>query len=135
MKPPGPSVTVAGVKHLARRALDWQRRHPTATDAVVAVLFTVAGLVSVFVNLTAARDLDIQLEQPSTAAVLITTLAVTLPLAWRRRFPLTATSAVTVAFVVDRLLLQPVEPFITVYAVWLGLYSAVVYGRRGRARP
>ena len=135
MKPPGPSVTVAGVKHLARRALDWQRRHPTATDAVVAALFTVAGLVSVFVNLTAARDLDIQLEQPSTAAVLITTLAVTLPLAWRRRFPLTATSAVTVAFVVDRLLLQPVEPFITVYAVWLGLYSAVVYGRRGRRAP
>jgi hypothetical protein len=132
MKPPGASATVAGVKDLARRALDWQRRHPMATDAVVAVLFTVAGFVSVYVNLAAARDLHVQLEQPPTAAVLITTLAVTLPLAWRRRFPLSAASVVTVAFVVDRLLLQPIEPFIAVYAVWLALYSAVVYGRPAR---
>jgi signal transduction histidine kinase len=132
MKPPGASATVAGVKDLARRALDWQRRHPMATDAVVAVLFTAAGFVSVYVNLAAARDLHVQLEQPPTAAVLITTLAVTLPLAWRRRFPLSAASVVTVAFVVDRLLLQPIEPFIAVYAVWLALYSAVVYGRPAR---
>jgi signal transduction histidine kinase len=135
MKPLGASVTVAGVRDLARRALDWQRRHPTATDAVVAVLFTVAGLVAVLVNLAAARDLDIWLEQPPTATVVVTTLAVTLPLAWRRRFPLSAASAVTVAFVVDRILLEPVEPFVTVYAVWLGLYSAVVHGRRGRRAP
>jgi signal transduction histidine kinase len=114
------------------KPLDWQRRHPMATDAVVAVLFTVAGFVSVYVNLAAARDLHVQLEQPPTAAVLITTLAVTLPLAWRRRFPLSAASVVTVAFVVDRLLLQPIEPFIAVYAVWLALYSAVVYGRPAR---
>jgi signal transduction histidine kinase len=134
---PGPAcgVTVPVVRNPARRALDWQRRHPTATDAVVAALFTVAGLVSVYVNLAAARDLNVRMEQPSTPAVVVTTLAATLPLAGRRRFPLAAATAVTVAFVVERILLQPVEPFITVYAVWLGLYSAVVYGRPGRRMP
>jgi hypothetical protein len=134
MNPPGAWVTVQVVRNLARRAVDWQRRHPTAADAVVAALFTVAGLVSVSVSLAAARDLDVRLEQPSTAAVVVTTLAVTLPLAGRRRLPLSAATVVTVAFVVERVLLQSVEPYVTVYSVWLALYSAVVYGRPGRRR-
>jgi signal transduction histidine kinase len=134
MNPPGAWVTVQVVRNLARRAVDWQRRHPTAADAVVAVLFAVAGLVAVSVSLAAARDLDVRLEQPPMTAVVVTTLAVTLPLAGRRRFPLSAATAVTVAFVVERVLLQSVEPFVTVYAVWLALYSAVVYGRPGRRR-
>jgi signal transduction histidine kinase len=115
-----------------RRARDWQRYHPTAADAVVAALFTVAAFVSVYVNVAAARDLHVHLDRLSTAAVVTTTLAVTVPLAWRRRFPLLVASAVTAAFVVDRIVLQPVEPFVTVYAVWLGLYSAAVHGRPGR---
>jgi signal transduction histidine kinase len=134
MNRPGAWVTVAGVRHLARRARDWQRYHPTAADAVVAALFTAAAFVSVYVNVVAARDLDVHLDRLSTAAVVATTLAVTLPLAWRRRFPLSVASAVTAAFVVDRIVLQPVEPFVTMYAVWLGLYSAAVHGRPGRRR-
>jgi signal transduction histidine kinase len=134
MNPPGAWVTVQVVRNLARRAVDWQRRHPAAADAVVAVLFMVAGLVSVAVSLATARDLGVRLEQPSMAALVVTTLAVTLPLAGRRRFPLSTVTAVTVAFVVERVLLPSVEPYITVYAVWLALYSAVVHGRPGRRR-
>ena len=66
-------------------------------------------------------------------------LAVTLPLALRRRFPLAVACVVTVAFVVGRVTVNPGVPglaswenYLTQWACWLALYSVVVYGRRAR---
>ena len=66
-------------------------------------------------------------------------LATTLPLALRRRFPLSAASAVIAAFIASRIWtspdipgLQAWEAYITVWATWLALYSATVHGQPPR---
>ncbi len=123
------SAMVGDVKNLARRALAMQRRHPMAADAVVALVFAAAALLSVYANFEAARRFDPLFDPPGTVAIVIGMLAVAVPLAWRRRFPLLATIAVIVAFSLGRIVLDPVEPYITVWACWLALYSAAAHGR------
>jgi signal transduction histidine kinase len=113
-------------------------RHPTAADTAVAALFAAAALVSLYATFELVRQ-DPAFDLPATLPLVLTLLAVTLPLALRRRYPLTAASAVVVAFVVSRVTLGPDVPFLpawesyaTVWACWLALYSAVVHHRDSR---
>jgi signal transduction histidine kinase len=64
---------------------------------------------------------------------------VTLPLALRRRYPLSVACVVIVAFIVGRLAVHPAIPTLagwesnlTVWSCWVALYSAAVHGRRTR---
>ena len=62
-------------------------------------------------------------------------LAITLPLAWRRRFPFSVGAVVVVAFVVSRLVVHVPEANITALALWLMLYSVAVHGQRRSRTP
>ena len=129
---------VRAMRDPARRITATLRRHPATVDAAVAVVFAVAALVS----LQAAFELfeqDPSFERPAQAPLVVAALAVTLPLALRRRFPLAVACVVIVAFVVSRVLTAPDLPFLpawesyaTVWACWLALYTAVVHHERTR---
>lgn len=114
------------------------RRHPTAADTVVALVFSAAALVSVHTTFELVRQ-DPSFVLPAELPLTLSLLAVTLPLALRRRYPLTVACVVIIAFVVGRIMLAPAEPalpawegYVTVWACWLALYSAVVHRRRTR---
>ena len=120
-----------------RRALGALQRHPTATDAVLAVLFGSAALVSMYATLELLRQ-DPAFHDPSKAKIVLSLLVVTLPLALRRRYPLSVAVVVIGAFVISRntvstgVPLLPWESIVTVWACWLALYSAVAHGARTR---
>src|SRR5438270_551360 len=80
---------------------------------------------------------DPKFHEPAKAGIVLALLAVTLPLALRRRFPLAVASVVIVAFVVGRVARNPGVPglaswegTLTVWACWLALYGAIAHGRR-----
>jgi signal transduction histidine kinase len=119
----------------ARQATAALRRHPVATDAAVAAAFAIAALVSLSATFELLRQ-DPTLDTPARPPLVLALLLVTLPLALRRRFPLSVAVVVIVAFVVGRLVLAPDLPglsawegIVSVWACWLALYSAVVHGR------
>jgi signal transduction histidine kinase len=114
------------------------RRHPTAADSVLAAAFAVAAVVSLYGTFELVRQ-DPTFHVPSKALLVPAVLAVTLPLALRRRFPLAVACVVIVAFGVGRVALAPAEPalpawegIVSVWACWLALYSAAVHGPRSR---
>ena len=122
----------------ARRVATALRRHPTATDSVVALVFAAAAFVSLNTTFELVRQ-DPGFDVPAKPPLVLALLAVTLPLALRRRFPLAVAGTVIIAFVVGRVTLAPAEPvlpawegYVTVWACWLALYSAVVHWRRTR---
>jgi signal transduction histidine kinase len=123
------------VRNQVRRIAAALSRHPIAADAGVAALFAAAALVSLHATFELMRQAP-NFDLPATTPLVVGLLAVTLPLALRRRFPLAAASAAIVAFVVSRVALAPDFPFLpawesyaTVWACWLALYSAVVHHR------
>src|SRR4051794_24200204 len=126
-----------GLVQLARHAAGWINGRPTAADACLAVCFAAASMVSVSTTFETMHQ-DPAFVEPAKAPIVIAVLAVTLPLALRRRAPVSAATAVIVAFVVGRIAVAPDAPFgawepvFTVWACWLALYSAVVHRRTGR---
>ncbi|MCU1498549.1 MAG: histidine kinase [Acidimicrobiales bacterium] len=96
----------------------------------MAVAFAVAALVSVATIYSEFAAADPSFEKPSTPVVVVGMLGVTLPLAWRRRFPLAVTVFFVVAFLVDRILLDLPEASITVLAGSVALYSAAAHGNQ-----
>src|SRR5256885_14577895 len=94
---------------LARRLVALLRRHPTAADAIVAVLFAAAALVSLYTTFGLLRQAP-NFHEPAKPAIVLALLAVTLPLALRRRFPLAVAGVVITAFVVGRVTLSPEVP-------------------------
>ncbi len=122
-----------GVLSVARRFGAVLRRRPAAADALVAALFAAAGVTSLYAVFEVQRRLAPSVHEPKLVPILAV-LAVTLPLALRRRFPLVVATAVIVAFVLGHVLLPDSEQegYITVWACWLALYSAAVHPRRTR---
>jgi signal transduction histidine kinase len=120
-----------------RRALAWLERNPTATDGVIALLFSAAALVSLYATFELLRQ-DPAFHAPAKAPIVLSLLAVTVPLALRRRYPLPTAVVVIGAFVIGRIAVSPEVPFLpwegilTVWACWLALYSAVTHGARTR---
>jgi len=82
------------------------RRHPVAADSVVAVAFSAGSLVSLYATFELLRQ-DPKFHEPAKAGIVLALLAVTVPLALRRRFPLAVASVVIVAFVVGRVARNP----------------------------
>jgi signal transduction histidine kinase len=110
------------------------RTHPMAVDAIVAALLAVVAFVSVHASLQlAGKDLPGRVE-PGDPRMIAALLIITLPLAFRRRFPLTVAAVVIGGFMVGRLTLPTEfeEPFVSVWAVYLALYSAARYSQSGR---
>lgn len=77
------------MKDLARRAHAAVRRHSTATDAALALAVAAAAIVAVTAISDVTRANNPSAHLPGTVAVVLAMLAISLPLAWRRRFPLT----------------------------------------------
>lgn len=131
---------LGGVRELAGRTAATLQRHPTAADGVLALALVAAALVSLSTIFELVRQ-DPSFELPAKPPLVVALLAVTLPLALRRRFPVGVAAVVIVSFVVGRLTLAPAEPalpawegYVTVWACSLALYTAVVHGRRSRPR-
>ena len=114
------------------RGLAWIRHHPTVADAVLAVALFGASLLSLYAWFELQRQ-DPSFE-PEGGRPILVLAAVTLPLAFRRRFPLAAAAAVVVAFSLGRMWLSAPdeEQYLVVWACWLALYSAAVHRRPGR---
>jgi signal transduction histidine kinase len=127
-----------GMTDLGRRVASTLRRHPLAADSGLAAVLSAATLVSLYTTFELLRQ-DPKFHVPAKPGIIVSLLAVTLPLALRRRFPLTAACVVIAAFVVGRVLVNPGVPglaswenYLTVWVCWLALYSAVAYRRRTR---
>jgi signal transduction histidine kinase len=123
---------------VVRQAAASLRRHPVAADAGLAVALSAATLVSLYTTFELLRQ-DPQFNEPAKPAIVISLLAVTVPLALRRRYPLAVVCVVIVALVAGRAIVNPDVPglaswelYLTQWACWLGLYSAVAHGRRTR---
>jgi signal transduction histidine kinase len=101
---------------------------PLVTDAAEAVLLAALGVLAVRVGIDTALP---GYRPPPTAVWVLLTLALILPLAWRRRFPLSVLAVVTVVFFPYRLVDVP-DLTVSVVVWWLALYSAGAYGRPRR---
>ena len=119
---------------MGRRAVATVRHYRAAADAVTAVLFAALALLSAYASYHMARAADPLFHPPAGPEVVGCILGVTLPLAWRRRFPLCAAAATATAFVVAYITLRlQAETYVTGLAVMLALYSAAVHAQ-ARAR-
>jgi signal transduction histidine kinase len=99
--------------------------HPTLADGLVSLLLLAAALLSIRVQAQAERLSDPSYRLPN--ALLFVTMAATLPLMERRRFPLVVLGVTTAALVVARVVDSP-EDDIGFGAVLVAVYSAGAYG-------
>jgi signal transduction histidine kinase len=124
-------VSVARVRKISR-AWAWIQSHPAAADAALAAALLGAAIWSshVYTDLFSG---DPKLQAPDATENIVGLAAVVLPLALRRRAPLTVLVASTAAYIAYVVLLGPVvEGSITVIAVALAVYSAATHGRARR---
>lgn len=98
-------------------------------DVVLSGVFLVAALVSVFAYYDEIENADPSFDRPWWLVLVALMLAITLPLAWRRRFPLVAAMLVVAGFLIESAVLEWPEQSITLLVSSLALYSAAVYGR------
>lgn len=94
----------------ARGAELWQRVSPPAADAALAAGLTVWGLA------TAVGD--------AVAIGVVSTLLLTVPLAWRRRAPLLVVALGSLGFAAQALAAEPPEALSTLVAFLVGVYTA-----------
>lgn len=120
---------------MASRAQTLLQRHPLAVDTVIAGALAVAALVSLAATYGALPANDPTYSHGFTVAVVASMLAITLPLAGRRRFPFSAGAVVVAGFLVARAVVHVPEANITLLALWLMFYSVAVYGNRRRRTP
>ncbi|QGN49414.1 sensor histidine kinase [Micromonospora sp. WMMC415] len=112
---------------------DWRRPGPTPEqqrrDVYVGLAVTVLALVS----LTLARSTGAFVlgPPPSVAEQVLWTVAATLPLIWRRRFPATVTLVVSGAFIAGQARAAP-EFQVTSGALFAALYTLGAWGRDRR---
>jgi signal transduction histidine kinase len=119
----------ATVKGAGSRLQETARSHPGAADAALAAALAAAALVSVASLYSEIERVDPSLDRPSGVAIVASMLAITVPLAWRRRFPFTVAGVVVAAFLFGRIVVDVPESSISLLAGSLALYSAAVHGR------
>jgi signal transduction histidine kinase len=101
------------------------RRHPSATDALLAAALAVGAQLELWTSL---GDTD-------RTVVALGALLLTAPLAWRRRAPLAAVAVVMATWAALALLTDAVEwPLTANLAVFIALYSVAAHAGRRRAR-
>ncbi|NQX25756.1 sensor histidine kinase [Microbacteriaceae bacterium VKM Ac-2854] len=107
----------------------WVRRPPTRTnfrrDAIVAVVLFAATLASIAIYSAARADAP----HPPTWVNVAWAVAMTLPLALRRRFPATVAVIAAVAFFVGQTLTVPEMTFNQI-ALFVAIYTLGAWGRR-----
>ena len=113
-----------------RRAREFLRTHPGEADGTFVAVLAVAALVSVKAVYAEMSDMDPLFRVPRALPIVISMLALTVPLAWRRRYPLGVAVAVVTAFLVARIGVHVPEESVTMLAVFVAFYSAAVHGRR-----
>ena len=118
------------VTSLSRRVRTIVRAHPDTADALFAAVLAVAALISVKAVYDEMSDMDHLYQVPRAFPIVISMLALTVPLAWRRRYPLVVAVAVVAAFLVARIVVEIPEESVTLLVLFVAFYSAAVYGRR-----
>jgi signal transduction histidine kinase len=116
--------------NFAKKTQALDRRYPLAADTLLAVALGAAALVSleaVYAGLPATYQ---TFSHGFTPAVVASMLALTLPLAFRRRYPFSVALVVVVAFLVARIVVQVPEVNVSLFALWLMIYSVAVHGDR-----
>jgi signal transduction histidine kinase len=108
--------------NILKRILNWFRFHPSGTDILVTLVFSVLALLNLYVN----WGTDSQL---SSVFAVILTLLVILPLIVRRRYPQGVLLFMTVAVIIFREFKIPESDFIK-YALLLAFFNAGAYGNR-----
>jgi signal transduction histidine kinase len=102
-----------------------------AADVVLAAVLASLALVSLAATYDQIRGQQGRSFHPTgTVAAVVWLLAITLPQAWRRQYPLTVATAVTVAFLGARIIATVPETSVTTLAIWLAIYSAAVHGHK-----
>jgi signal transduction histidine kinase len=120
---------------LAKHIQALVRRFPFAADALLALVLAIAAFVSLAVTYSGIPVTDHTFSHGFTFAVIASTLAVTLPLAWRRRYPFSVSIVVVVAFLIARIVVHVPEANVSLLAAWLMIYSVAVHGKRQYRTP
>jgi signal transduction histidine kinase len=118
------------VTNRPRRARELLRAHPGAADGLFAAVLALAALISVKAVYDEMSDMDPLFQVPRAVPIVLSMLALTAPLAWRRRYPLGVAIAVVTAFLVARIVVRVPEESVTLLATFVAFYSAAVHGRR-----
>ena len=101
-----------------------------AADGLIALVLAVAALISVKAVYDEMSDMDALFRVPRAFPIVLSMLALTGPLAWRRRYPLGAAIAVVTGFLVARVVVHVPEESVTMLVAFMAFYSAAVHGRR-----
>lgn len=118
------------VTNRLRRLREFLRTHPGEADGMLAAVLALAALVSVKAVYAEMSDMDPLFQVPRAFPIVISMLALTVPLAWRRRYPLGVAIAVVTAFLVARIVVRVPEESVTMLAAFVAFYSAAAHGRR-----
>jgi signal transduction histidine kinase len=120
---------------LAKRTQALGRRYPLAADTLLAVALAAAALVSLAAIYDELPATGSPFSHGWTVAVVVSMLALTLPLAWRRRFPFSVAVVAVTAFLVARIVVHVPEANVSLLAAWLMIYSVAVHGQRRFRTP
>ena len=86
------------VTNVPRRLRKVLGAHPAAADGLFAAAIAGAALISVKAIYDEMTDMDHNVHVPAALPIVVAMLALTAPLAWRRRYPLGVAIAVVTAF-------------------------------------
>jgi signal transduction histidine kinase len=111
----------------------WQRPAPTAGQQRNDVLIGIAVVLAALLNLMMARSTGLFMsdDSPPVAEQVCWSLAVTVPLIWRRRFPDVVVVLVAIAFIAGQVRGNP-EQQVASGALWASIYTLGVWGRDRR---
>jgi signal transduction histidine kinase len=115
---------------------EWRRPEPTARQRRADVRIGLAVVAAALLNLVLVRSagLLIWADPPPVAEQFAWSLAVTVPLIWRRRFPDVVAVLIAVAFIGGQVRGTP-EQQIASGAIWAAIYTLGAWGRdRDRVR-
>lgn len=107
--------------------LAWWRQRPRGFDVLLALALFVAALATSHVSLQALEATEPGFAMPGRAALVLGLAATTLPLAFRRRFPLVALVISCAGFLFARIVADSVEATVTAVALAIAVYSAAAY--------